>query len=193
MHASSHRRRLTRACVQRYAETMRGRAVLVVDDNDVFRQTLRRALAARSYRVAVAADTTSALYAASSRAFDFAIIDQRLTPSLADRSGLDLAETLLERQPNLRILIHTGYASADAALRAGRQAGIVDYLPKPAPLEQIIATLEGRAQPAPPPATLERVERDHILRVVADCDGNLTRAANALGIDRHALRRKLGK
>jgi ActR/RegA family two-component response regulator len=120
----------------------------------------------------------------------WAIIDLRLTRDLADRSGLDLADELLTAYPLLRVLIHTGYA--DSAFRAGRRARIVDYLEKPATIDEICAKLEGReaAKPAKT-ASCERVERDHAMRVLIDHAGNMTHAADALGISREALRRKL--
>ena len=163
----------------------------MVDDHDGVRRSLRRALSQRGYDVVLAHDRPSALYAAKQREMDWAIIDQRLSRALGDRSGLDLAEELLEAHPRLRVVILTGYATTDAAFRAARRDRIVDYIEKPASLDTICATFEGRTATAPKPMALERVIESHISRVLADHDGNITRAAAALGITRGALRRKL--
>jgi two-component system response regulator RegA len=61
--------------------------------------------------------------------------------------------------------------------------------------DQIAAAFDGAA---PPPATaavptLARVEWEHIHRVLADCDGNVSQAARLLGLHRRSLQRKLAK
>jgi two-component system response regulator RegA len=172
-----------------------GGAVLVVDDQDGMRQTMRRALSLRGYRVILAHDRSSALYAARLHTIDCAIVDQNLRGTPGDQSGLNLIEDLLETCPGLRVLVHTGYASTEAAFRAGRLSAIVGYLPKPATIAEIVAKLEGHAARAaqPNPCRLDQVEREHLLRVLADNGGNCVRAAAALGITRATLRRKLGR
>lgn len=166
--------------------------ILVVDDEETIRRSLRLMLSARGYDVAVAHDRASARYSARQRDPDHAIVDQRLGHLAGDRSGLDVADELLADYPRLRVLIHTGYPAIDAAFSAGRRTRIVGYLEKPATIDEICAKLEGRTlTPLPRTATLEQVGRAHISRVLADHGGNVTRAAAALGISPETLRRKL--
>jgi two-component system response regulator RegA len=98
----------------------------------------------------------------------------------------------------------TGYGSIANAIEAVRQ-GALDYLTKPVDVDQILASLargpsaRGAGEgPNPTEAaarrrapSLERVEWEHIQRVLADCDGNVSRAARVLGIHRRTLQRKL--
>jgi len=166
--------------------------VLVVDDDAATREKLRRDLSARGYDVNVAHDRASALVAARRSAPDWAIIEQRLTRALADRSGLDLADDLLAAHPRLRMLIHTNDPDIDAAFRSARRARVVGYLAKPATIDDILAKMEGRATTAhPKPLTFEHVERAHARRVFLAHGRNLTRASLALGVSRETLRRKL--
>jgi two-component system response regulator RegA len=169
------------------------RTVVVVDDDEGVRQSLRRMLSSRGYSVLVAHDSASAMYAARRKRVDCAIVDQSFTQAGTDRSGLDLAKALRRENPDMRVIIFTGWGSTEAAHRAGL-IGAAVYLTKPAGTEQIVAAIEGIGALGAPAtqARLERVERDHILRVVASCDGNLTRAAKALGVTRETIRRKLG-
>ena len=73
--------------------------------------------------------------------------------------------------------------------------GANDYLPKPADVDQILAVLEDTPDQAGEaghqPASLQRVEWEHIQRVLRDCEGNVTHAAEKLGIHRRTLQRKL--
>jgi len=90
----------------------------------------------------------------------------------------------------------TGYGSIATALEAVR-LGARHYLTKPADADEILSVLsrERPAANAPPMAAppLARVEWEHINRVLADCGGNVFRAARVLGIHRRSLQRKLSK
>ena len=99
--------------------------------------------------------------------------------------------------PELRVLMLTGYGSIATAMEAVRQ-GAWDYLTKPADADQILAALE--RDPTQPlneaeiaPTSLDRMEWEHIQRVLNDNDGNVTQTAAALGLHRRSLQRKLRK
>ena len=172
---------------------MAGGAILLVDDDEVFRERLARALRDRGYDVATAADHDGAVTAARARKPDFAIVDLRM-PGL---SGLALLGPLHAIAPDARIVVLTGYGSITSAVEALR-AGAHDYLSKPVDADQIIAALTGEAArpaeaaPAPSP-TLARAEWEHIQRILADCSQNISEAARRLGITRRTLQLKLKK
>ena len=75
--------------------------------------------------------------------------------------------------------------------------GAINYLTKPVDADQVLAAFEGKAvqseaaQVTVP--SLARVEWEHIQRVLADCEGNVSQAARLLGIHRRSLQRKLSK
>lgn len=166
---------------------------MLVDDDEVFRERLARALRERGYAVATAADHDGAVTAARARKPDFAIVDLRM-PGL---SGLALIGPLHAIAPGARIVVLTGYGSITSAVEALR-AGAHDYLSKPVDADQIIAALTGEAArpaeaaPAPSP-TLARAEWEHIQRILADCSQNISEAARRLGITRRTLQLKLKK
>jgi two-component system response regulator RegA len=170
-----------------------GGTILLVDDDEVFRERLARALRERGYTVATAGDHDAALQAARAERPDFAIVDLRM-PGL---SGLTLIGPLHEIAPEARIVVLTGYGSITSAVEALR-AGAHDYLSKPVDADQIIAALTGepaRPEPAdaPPTPTLARAEWEHIQRILADCHQNISEAARRLGITRRTLQLKLKK
>jgi two-component system response regulator RegA len=171
------------------------RSILVVDDDEIFRERLARALRARGYTVTEAGDCSAAFDAVGARSFDRAIIDLRLPSG----SGLTVVRALKEAQPELAIVVLTGYGSIATALEAMR-LGATHYLQKPAGVDAILAGFERPETAAEPDRiaahdvpTLAQVEWDHINRVLADSGGNVSEAARRLGMHRRSLQRKLAK
>jgi two-component system response regulator RegA len=165
--------------------------ILVVDDEEVFRQRLARAFRDRGYVVSEASDVPDAIAALEAARLDRAVIDLRLPSG----SGLELVRTMKTRHPAACIVVLTGYGSIATALDAIR-LGATHYLMKPAGVDDIIAGFEGMhagaaAHDAVP--SLARVEWEHINRVLADAKGNVSEAARRLGMHRRSLQRKLAK
>lgn len=170
-------------------------AILLVDDDGVFRERLARALAARGYRVLTAGDPRTAAELWGESMFDGAVLDLRLVES----SGLKLIPELKARHPGARIVVLTGFGSIGTAMEAGR-LGAAEYLTKPVDVDRLLAALRGGTGGAVAGGdgsavvpTLESVEWEHIQRVLADCGGNVSKTARLLGIDRRSLQRKLSK
>lgn len=123
-----------------------------------------------------------------------AVLDLRLP----DTDGLAVLKELQARATAPEVLMLTGFGSIANALEAVRR-GARDYRTKPADANQILAAL-GLADGMPDngetdgaPASLDRVEWEHIQRVLADCGGNVSQAAKWLGIHRRSLQRKLAR
>jgi two-component system response regulator RegA len=170
--------------------TADGRTLLVVDDDEPFRSRLVRALTARGFAAAGAADYDEAMTCARTETPEFALVDLRLP----GRSGLELVRDLKTLDPTTTVVILTGYGSIATAVQ-GVRMGAASYLTKPVDADQIVAALEGRADAGREPVAqpLARVEWEHIQRVLADCNGNVSQAARLLGIHRRSLQRKLSK
>jgi two-component system response regulator RegA len=174
---------------------MTGGSVLLVDDDEVFRERLGRALRARGYEVTTAGDHDAALELGGRQRFDYAVVDLRMPSG----SGLALIEPLRARAAEIRVVVLTGYGSIASAVEALR-LGAHDYLAKPVDADEIIAALGGEgARPAPSAdaasatPTLARAEWEHIQRVLTDCNNNISEAARRLGITRRTLQLKLKK
>jgi two-component system, response regulator RegA len=168
------------------------RRLLLVEDDEILRARLARAFRARGLEVGEAADAGVAMREARAAPFGYALVDLRL----GGESGLDLIRTLLEAIPGIVVVVLTGYGSIATALEAVR-LGARHYLTKPADVDEILSAF-ARERPgsSPHPAaapSLARVEWEHINRVLADCDGNVSQAARVLGIHRRSLQRKLAK
>jgi two-component system, response regulator RegA len=169
---------------------------LIVDDDDTFRNRLCRALQGRGWEVAGAPDGAAALRLAATSSPDLAIVDLRLP----EMGGLDIVRELRALDKTTCIIMLTGYGSIATAL-AATKLGASHYLSKPADADQILtayekitAGLPGSAEPSDTEVpSLARVEWEHIQRVLADCEGNISQAAKLLGLHRRSLQRKLQK
>ncbi len=170
--------------------------LLLVDDDDTLRERLARSFRARGFDVLTASDHPTALAVAGLRAPDLAVVDLKMPGP----SGLEVVRDLVAACPDVEVLVLTGYGSISTAVDAVR-LGAHGYLQKPADVDQILAAFErGRADPlgAPDevdyePPSLGRAEWEHIQRVLADCGGNVSKAARVLGLHRRTLQRKLSK
>ena len=168
---------------------------LVVDDDEVFRNRLCRALAQRNWEAEAAPDGEEALTFARDRSPDLVLVDLRMP----GKGGLDVVQELRTLDSSMTIIVLTGYGSIPTAISAMKK-GADHYLSKPADADQILSVYDtlrsapGDAPEAPETVpTLARVEWEHMQRVIADCDGNISQAARLLGIHRRSLQRKLVK
>lgn len=174
-------------------------SILLVDDDERLRSRMARAFEARGYEAQQADGYDAALEIASEESTEFAVVDLRM----AGKSGLEVVRELHRIDPATKIVVLTGYGSIATALEAMR-LGATHYLTKPADVDEVIASFDrdsaeaeesgqlGEGSELETPS-LARVEWEHIQRVLTDCDGNITKAAERLGIHRRSLQRKLAK
>jgi len=173
--------------------TATARSLLIVDDDDTFREVLGRALKRRGHAVIATASGAKALSVAKQSRLDAAVVDLRMP----DQSGLDLITALHAAQPGVRILMLTGFASIATAVDAMKR-GATHYLPKPADADEVLAALfDGTVidigtVPAHP-LSVARLEWEHIHEVLQRHDGNISATARALKMHRRTLQRKLAK
>ncbi len=178
--------------VHEFLADVADRSCLVLDDDGPFCQRLARALAQRGFLVSAVSTVSEARDVARLNPPAFAVLDLRL----ADGSGLDVVEVLHKYRPEARAVILTGYGAIATAVAAVK-AGAVDYLSKPAEVEDIIKALVARRddKPQPPenPMSADRVRWEHIQRVYELCDHNVSETARRLNMHRRTLQRILAK
>jgi DNA-binding NtrC family response regulator len=156
--------------------------ILVVDDEPALRLTLQEALASEDYRVYAAADGAEARKIVESSRLTLVLLDLRLP----DVEGLDLLRWILDRRPDLPVVMITAYSTIETAVAAMR-AGAADFLPKPftpAELRETVArALKSREASRSRVEYTERIERarDHLL--ARDATGAEAHARAALAID----------
>jgi len=174
-------------------------SILLVDDDERFRSRMARAFEERGYEAEQAGGYDAAIAIAERESTEYAVVDLRMP----GKSGLEVVRELHRIDPATKIVVLTGYGSIATALEAVR-IGATHYLTKPADVDELIASFDrGDAEATaespsaqsetPETPSLARVEWEHIQRVLTDCGGNITKAAEKLGIHRRSLQRKLSK
>ena len=166
--------------------------LLILDDDQVLRRTLARAMSQRGFTVMQAASVKEAREQIQVHAPNFAVLDLKLE----DGNGLDVVSLLRNLRPDCRIIILTGFGNIATAVAAVK-AGALDYLPKPANADVIERALLQReeALPEPPvdPMSADRVRWEHIQRIFEQCDRNVSETARRLKMHRRTLQRILAK
>lgn len=166
--------------------------LLLLDDDTALRKRLERAMEQRGFMVTSVASVKEGVEASKLESFDYAILDLKLE----DGSGLDVVKALHQTNADCRVVILTGFGNIATAVAAVK-AGALDYLPKPANPDQIVAALlqQDGTMPPPPedPMSADRVRWEHIQRVFEQCDRNVSETARRLKMHRRTLQRILAK
>lgn len=167
--------------------------ILLVDDDLAFSGVMRRALERRGHEVTAVTEHDAILPAARNERFTHVLLDLML----GETSTLPLVRTLLDLQPDTRLVMLTGYASIATTVQALKD-GAANYLAKPVGMREVLAALEledtaPSTSTEPRPMPLRQLEWEHIQRVLMEHDGNVSAAARALGLHRRSLQRKLMK
>ena len=168
------------------------KTLLVVDDDLPFRERLSRSMEKKGFQVKSAESFSSASEIIKSNNYEYAIVDMRLS----DGSGLELIKKIQKKNPSTKSLLLTGYGNIATAV-AAIKSGAIDYLPKPAEVEQIYDALTNSKEILPPPPenpmTADRMRWEHIQRVFVQCERNVSETARRLRMHRRTLQRILNK
>ena len=166
--------------------------LLIVDDDSPFRERLSRSMQKKGFNVESYPNFIKAKIRITDKKFDYAIVDMRLI----DGSGLELIEIIKKFNPKTKSLLLTGYGNIATAV-AAIKSGAIDYLPKPAEIDQIYDALTNSKEILPPPPinpmTADRIRWEHIQRIFTQCNRNVSETARRLKMHRRTLQRILSK
>jgi len=102
------------------------RNILIVDDEQVMRDSCQAVLSKMASRIEIAENGTKALDILRASSFDVVILDLKM-PGL---SGMDVLRTVKEENPQTEVIVITGYATIESAVEAVK-LGAYDFIPKP--------------------------------------------------------------
>jgi two-component system, response regulator RegA len=167
--------------------------LLLVDDDEEFLNVLALAMKKRSFLVTTANSAESAFELAKDDPPEYAVVDLKMSGN----SGLVLVRQLASLNAGTRIVVLTGYASITTAIEAIK-LGATHYLAKPVDADEIVAAFEKKSGDAEvplssSPLSIDRLEWEHLQRVLAENDGNISATARSLNMHRRTLQRKLSK
>ena len=163
---------------------------LLVDDDETFTQVLARALSKRGHRALTAHNSEEAMQLAERHSITKAVIDLKME----GETGLLLIPDLKKLPTAPAIVMLTGYSSIATTVEAIK-LGAINYLCKPASIEEILNAFNSSHSTTIPtlPPSVDRLEWEHIQKVLNEYEGNISATARALGMHRRTLQRKLQK
>tara|TARA_B100001250_G_scaffold28770_1_gene23592 strand:- start:425 stop:988 length:564 start_codon:yes stop_codon:yes gene_type:complete len=171
---------------------LRDNSLLIVDDDNPFRERLARAMEKKGFLVSQAESVKLGIESVKSKKPAFAVVDLRLN----DGNGLEVVKEIQTNNPNSKVIMLTGYGNIPTAVAAIKE-GAIDYLAKPADADDVEKALLAdplkRAAPPENPMSADRVKWEHIHRVFELCNRNVSETARRLKMHRRTLQRILSK
>ena len=168
--------------------------LLIVEDDAAFARTLARSFERRGYVVQTAPSLDEMLAALETFDPTHAVVDLKLK---GEASGLACVQALSLHNPDMLIVVLTGFASIATAIEAIK-LGACHYLAKPSNTDDIEAAFD-RAEGTTEvnltarTSSIKTLEWEHIHKTLAESGFNISEAARRLGMHRRTLARKLGK
>ena len=168
------------------------KSLLIVDDDNPFRERLARAMEKKGFEVIQAEGVKKGIDTVKSLKPGFAVVDLRLT----DGNGLEVVKEIQNSNSSSRIIMLTGYGNIPTAVAAIKE-GAIDYLAKPADADDVekalLADPAKKAAPPENPMSADRIRWEHIQRVFTQCNRNVSETARRLKMHRRTLQRILNK
>ena len=170
------------------------RLLLIIEDDDAFARTLGRSFERRGYKVLQAPGLEEAQELLKEHAPGYAVVDLKLK---GNSSGLACVQMLHAHDPDMQIVVLTGFASIGTAVEAIK-LGACHYLAKPSNTDDIEAAFlkaQGNAaiEVGARPTSIKTLEWERIHQTLIETDFNISEAARRLGMHRRTLARKLEK
>ena len=167
--------------------------ILVVDDNTSIFTTLEICLDGVFDRILTLTKPENILTTLEQKAVDIILLDMNF--SLGVNTGQDVllwVQAVQRRHPNIPIVLTTAYADVKRAVK-GLKSGAVDFVTKPWDNHELVRVLKDAIDANTEVVPLEKMEEEHVRKVVDKCHGNISKAAELLEISRQRLYKKLGK
>ena len=167
--------------------------LVVVDDNAAILTALKICLAAEFERIVTltSPDTLVATLAKEEAVDAVLLLDMNFSLGVnTGQDGLFWLRTLKKLYPDTPVVLMTAYADVQLAVK-GLKNGAADFVTKPWDNDELIRTLRDAVEKNRVGVPLDKLEQQHVHRVVEQCHGNMSRAAELLGITRQTLYRKL--
>jgi len=165
--------------------------ILIVDDNPAILTALKICLAGVFTRIVTLSSTDRLVATMSEEQVDVVLLDMNFSLGVnTGQDGLFWLRTLKKLHPDTPVVLMTAYADVQLAVK-GLKNGAADFVTKPWDNDELVRTLRDAVEKSREVVTLDKLEQQHVHRVVDQCYGNMSKAAELLGITRQTLYRKL--
>jgi DNA-binding NtrC family response regulator len=165
--------------------------ILVIDDNEAILTALKYCLASTFDRVMTLTSPDSVISLLSREQVNIILLDMNFTLGVnSGQDGLVWLQAIRKHHPEIPVVLITAYADVSLAVR-GLKRGAADFITKPWDNDELVRKLKDVLETADEVATLDEVEAEHIRHAIDRCHGNLSKAAELLGITRQTLYNKM--
>ena len=165
--------------------------ILIVDDNSAILTALRYCLASIFERVLTLEGPDDILKTMAQEQTDIVLLDMNFTLGVnSGQEGLFWLRTIRKQHPQTPVVLLTAYADVSLAVK-GLKSGAADFITKPWDNDELIRKLKDVLDMQDEIVSLDEMEKDHIRRTIDRCHGNLSQAAELLGITRQTLYNKM--
>lgn len=176
-----------------FATDMKYGTVLIVDDNASILTALKICLADVFDHIITLPNPDGVLAKLQQERVDVVLLDMNFTMGMNNgQEGLTWLRTIHRLHADIPVVLVTAFADVQLAVK-GLKAGAADFITKPWDNDELIRTLKDAIDNNNRIDTLETVEAQHVRKVVDKCHGNISRAAELLGITRQTLYSKIKK
>lgn len=172
--------------------------ILIVDDDQAIRLSIGLMLRQAGFEYEAVSDEDSAMSAVRRDDLELVILDMNLTCTTTGRQGIDMLRKIRILAPRAPVILLSAWGTVPLAVE-GMGYGAVDFVTKPwanrdfmAKIRKALAAAE-KAAMADTVDTLDNTERQAIAKALRQSDGNLSEAAQLLGITRQSLYRRMEK
>ena len=165
--------------------------ILVVDDNPSILTAMRYLLDGTFERILTLERPDDILKTMAQEEIDIVLLDMNFTLGVnSGQEGLFWFRTIRKQHPQTPVVLLTAYADVSLAVR-GLKSGAADFITKPWDNDELVHKLKDVLEMQSEIVTLDEMEKDHIRRTIDHCHGNLSQAAELLGITRQTLYNKM--
>ena len=167
--------------------------ILIVDDNPAILTALKICLVDVFERILTLAHPEGGLALLQQERVDVILLDMNFTVGMnSGQEGLTWLRSIHRLHADIPVVLVTAFADVQLAVK-GLKAGASDFITKPWDNDDLIRTLKDAIDNNNHIDTLETVEAQHVRKVLDKCHGNISRAAELLGITRQTLYSKIKK
>ena len=167
--------------------------ILVVDDNATIFTTLEICLEGVFDRMLTLTRPEDVLVTLEQEPVDVILLDMNFSLGMNNgQEGLLWVQAIHRRHPDTPIVLMTAYADVQLAVK-GLKSGAEDFVTKPWDNHHLVRVLKDAVDAGAEVVPLEKMEEEHVRKVVDKCHGNISRAAELLEISRQRLYKKLRK